>query len=307
MKILVTGASGFIGGTIVQALAVNNQNEIWATGRSHTSKFDHFSNVSYFQQDLSEHIPDQTCEVCVHCAGLADDNASREQFERHNVTATKNLTLSLSRCRIVIYISSSSVYDFSDGKVKYEEDAQLNSDLSFYGRSKLLAEDVVRGSRIPSVYILRPRAVYGQGDRVLLPRILELIRWGRMILPSNISSKSSMTNIQNLNEVVLKCMDKHQSGIHIFNVADQPIYNLKTVFGEILLRKTGRKGFVFVPGALVALAAFLGSCLGGNRRVSKQSLKYITEDSVLSVKKAKNSLGYTGQYEFYSSMDQLNI
>jgi nucleoside-diphosphate-sugar epimerase len=116
-----------------------------------------------------------------------------------------------------------------------------------------------------------------------------------------------MTHIQNLTEVVLKCIDRHTAGIHVFNVADQPIYDLKTIFGEILLRKTGRKTFVFVPGKLVALVALLGSCLGANRKLSKQSLKYLTEDSVLSVKKAENLLDYTGQYEFYSSVDQLDI
>lgn len=307
MKILVTGVSGFIGSTIVEVLAANDQNQIWATGRSHTTRFHPFANVTYFQQDLSEPIPDQNCDVCIHCAGLADDKATWAEFERHNITATKNLIGVLRNCKLFIYVSSSSVYDFSDGKIKYETDASLDKDLTRYGRSKLLAEDVVRSSTIESVYILRPRAVYGAGDRVLLPRILGLIRWGRMILPATISSKASMTHILNFTEVVSKSIERATPGVHVFNVADKKIYGLKSIFGEILQRKSGKRTFVWIPGPLVKFLSFLSSFLGSPQKLSKQSLRYITEDSVLGLEKAENLLGYTGQYEFYGSVDQLDI
>lgn len=307
MKLLVTGASGFIGGAIVEALAANNQNQIWATGRSHTTRFRPFANVTYFQQDLSERIPDQSCDACIHCAGLADDNATPAEFERHNVTATENLIGALPGCKLFVFVSSSSVYDFTDGRIKRETDADLNKELSRYGRSKLLAEEVVRGSAIESIYIVRPRAVYGRGDRVLLPRILGLIRRGKMILPANISSKASMTHIDNFTEVVLKSIETAAPGVHIFNVADKKIYDLKSIFGEILQRKSGKKTIVWLPGPLVSFLSFLSSFWGGQQKISKQALRYLTEDSVLSVEKAEQLLGYAGSHEFYSSVDQLEL
>ncbi len=307
MNILVTGASGFIGSSIVEELAVNEQNVIQATGRSPSNKFDHLPNVTYFQLDLSEKVPDQSCDICIHCAGLADDKADRETFILHNVKATENLLKALHKCKMFIFISSASVYDFGDGKTKYEEDAQLTNQLSLYGQSKFLAEGAIRVSGIRSVYILRPRAVYGPGDRVLLPRILGLIRRGKMILPANLSAKTSMTYIRNLTEVVVKCIDQSAPGTHVFNVADKMIYDLKRVFGEILQRKLGRKSFIFIPGNVVAFFVFLGSYFGGNRKLSKQSLNYITEDSVLGVEKAERLLGYVGAYEFYERVGELDI
>jgi nucleoside-diphosphate-sugar epimerase len=307
MKILVTGASGFIGSTIVESLAADQTNDVWATGRSFTPKFDHFENVTYFQQDLSEDLPELVFDVCIHSAGLADDKATREQFYKHNVKATENLLRALRGCKTFIFISSASVYDYADGKIKYEEDAHLDNDLSLYGHSKLLAEGLVRASGISSVYILRPRAVYGRGDRVLLPRILGLIRGGTMILPANISGKASMTHVQNLTEVVQKCIRQSAAGIHVFNVADKRVYNLTEIFGAILQRKFGNKRFIYIPGPVVAFFVFLGYYLGGVGRLSKQSLKYITEDSVIGVDKVEELIGYEAQYDFFSSVEELDI
>lgn len=56
MKILVTGASGFIGGKIVENLAKNTDYDVLATGRSSTAKFGHYPNVTYFTQDLKKHF-----------------------------------------------------------------------------------------------------------------------------------------------------------------------------------------------------------------------------------------------------------
>jgi nucleoside-diphosphate-sugar epimerase len=157
------------------------------------------------------------------------------------------------------------------------------------------------------VYILRPRAVYGRGDRVLLPRILGLIRNQKMILPARLSSKASMTHIGNLGEIVVKCMAQSNPGVNIFNVTDKITYDLKTVFSEILMRKSGRKQFIFIPMPIVSFLVNVGSYLGVRGKLNKQALKYITEDSVISVEKAEKLLGYIGQHEFYASIDRLDI
>ena len=126
-----------------------------------------------------------------------------------------------------------------------------------------------------------------------------------MILPGKLSSKASMTHIGNLCEIVVKCLTQSIPGVHVFNVADKTCYDLKTVFGEILEQKSGKKTFIIIPMPIVTFFVFIGSYLGVKGRLSKQALKYITEDSVISVKNAERLLGYTGQHEFYTSINQL--
>jgi nucleoside-diphosphate-sugar epimerase len=307
MNIVVTGASGFIGGNIAETLAVNPQHTILATGRSSTKKFINYPNINYFQQDLSQEMATLSCEVCIHCAGLADDTATKEQFEKHNVLATKHLLHALMDCKVFIFISSASVYNFQDGKPKCEEDASLDKTSSLYGRSKLQAEHLVQNSGIPSIYILRPRAVYGTGDRVLLPRILKLIKGSKMIIPSRLGTQSSLTHIQNLCEAITKAIAQSKLGVHVFNIADQKTYNLKSVFGEILAKKVGKKKFILVPICLIQLVIFVNKMLGRKATFSDQSLKYITQNAVIDIRKAEHQFNYSGQYEFYSSIDHLNL
>jgi len=305
VKILVTGASGFIGGHIVDALAVNLQAKILATGRSDTGRFRKHSNVIYFTHDLREELPQQECDVCIHCAGLADDHATREEYTVNNVIATRNIISAVRQCGLFVFISSASVYNFGNGQVKREDDADINSPTSLYGKSKFQAEVLVRDSGIPSLYILRPRAVYGPGDRVLLPRILGMIRKEKMMVPSTLAKRTSLTNILNLCDAVGMAIGHAKHGVHIYNIADKRDYDLKTVLGEILKKKTGRSAFIEIPTSILRALSLLSPLLGRNARVTSQSLDYITQDSVMSIANAESELNYVGQHEFHDTIDQL--
>lgn len=308
MKILITGASGFIGGKLVECLARDYTSEITATSRSETNRFSTYQNVEYVRLDLSQEIPEQICDVCIHCSGLADDQSSEEDFYVNNVKATQNLLNSLKDCKLFIFISSASVYDFSDGQMKHESDSEMRASLSNYGKSKLAAESLVKESEIPSIYILRPRAVYGPGDRLLLPRILRMIRMNRMVVPASaLSARASLTHIYNLCEVVNKSVLQSKKGIHILNVADKVEYPLKSVFAEILHRKCGKRSFIPIPTSLLRFVVRMNSMLGRKSQLSIQALNYLTQHSVLSVEKAQKELDYVGVYNFYDSIELLEV
>jgi nucleoside-diphosphate-sugar epimerase len=307
MTILVTGASGFIGGHVVEQLAKESAHRIVATGRSKTDRFKELERVQYVPLDLSQSMPEQLCDVCIHAAGLADDQSTTEQLEQNNVVATARLLQAIPTCKVFIYISSASVYNFADGKVKHEQDAHLDATLSLYGRSKLNGEKQVQESNIPSVYILRPRAVYGPGDRVLMPRILKLVRQRSILVPGPFNALSSLTHVQNLYESIQCCLQNAKPGQHIYNVADQSAYRLKEVIEAIAYRKYQHKNFLHVPIPLVKASMYMQRMLGRKSVITEQSLNYMTQDSVLSIDKARRELGYTGASHFFSSLDQLDI
>ena len=118
MRILVTGASGFIGGRIAEALTANLHATITATGRSSTDRFEKTTGITYFTHDLTAGLPEQSCDACIHCAGLADDRATWEQYVANNLVATRNVLDAVKKCRVFVFISSASVYDFSVGADK---------------------------------------------------------------------------------------------------------------------------------------------------------------------------------------------
>ncbi len=307
MIILVTGASGFIGGKIAASLAMQDpKNHIIATGRSHTEKFQGYPNITYQSIDLSKKPPTIVCDICIHCAGLADDNSTKRQFELNNEIATKHLIGALKQCQLLIYISSASVYDFSDSKIKTEEDTGNPLKLSLYGNSKLKSEAIVSASRIPSIYILRPRAVYGNGDRVLLPRILKLIRKNKMVIPKSTSSNSSLTHIDNLLETILVCIQKSKNGIHHYNVSDKRLYSIKDVFSKVLFQQYGTTEFIEIPNSILRLILILKRVLGLNIPLSKQSLDYLTQNAVVNIRKLESELNYHGKHHFMEFIESWN-
>jgi nucleoside-diphosphate-sugar epimerase len=307
MKILVTGASGFIGGYVAKELAKLSGYQIIATGRSATDRFKDLQTIGYQKLDLTGELPELFCDVCIHSAGLADDRSTHQQLEQANVLATSNLIQALKNCKCIVYISSASVYDFTDGKRKSEEDASLTNNISNYGRSKLMGEEVVRQSGISSIYILRPRAVYGPGDRVLMPRILMLIRKRRTVLTGPVQSISSMTHVHNLFEAIKKGIVLTKPGIHTYNIIDKYTYRLKDVFGEISYMKYGHRNFFHVPMPVVNAIMTTTKLLGIKSVLTRQSVNYLNQDSVLRIDKAIQELGYAPELNFFNSKDSLGL
>ena len=309
MKIVVTGASGFIGGEIVEFLSNNRHNQIIAIGRSFVSRFQNIANIEYVQTDLTRHPLAIDCDVCIHCAGLADDSASEREFFLHNVYATQQLLSSLKNCQTFIFISSSSVYDFSDGRIKKETDLSSEDKLSYYGKSKLLAEKLISQSDITSVNILRPRAVYGNNDRVLMPRILRLLKGNTFILPGKLNVMTNLTHINNLIEAVDAVITQQAKGNNIYNIADKKVYHLRSIFKAIGKRKKGDSVFFFeVPLHALRFFASVNRILGMKLiPVTKQALEYMSQNSVMDCSKSVDDLGLKYSYDFFGSIDALDL
>lgn len=183
-NIVITGASGFIGGRAVERF----QAEGWATtgvGRRSMK-----NSSAYLQQDLAEEFSTELktriaqADVVLHAAARSSPWGTKRQFHRDNVEATQRL---LDACRLngrprFIFVSSSSVYYRAEDQLQMSEDtAQAKPAVNRYAHTKQLAEDLVRGYEGPWT-ILRPRAVYGPGDTVLFPRILAAAKAGRLPL-----------------------------------------------------------------------------------------------------------------------------
>lgn len=288
MRILVTGASGFIGGTIARQLSKTF--DVVGTGRSSCPSDFPSLGIEYLQLDLLQDLPQLDHEACIHCAGLADDQSTMEELMAHNVSATVNLIQGLSQCSIFIFISSSSVYDFKQYPEAKEEHATLSAHLSDYGRSKLLAEQAVLKAPFKSTCILRPRAVYGAGDRTLFPRIANRFKNGRISVPGDLRVLSSLTHVDNLVEVIQCALDKPMKGASIYNVADIQAYELRDVFRQIGLLKHPKVQIRSVPTHLVRWLVRVCKWLKIRIPLSSQSIDYITQTSTLNTTKLCESM-----------------
>ena len=176
-KILITGASGFIGSFIVEE-ALRQGFETWAAVRGSSSRqFLQDERIHFIELNLSseeqlrEQLKGHDFDYIVHAAGVTKC-LNKEDFYRINTEGTKNLVHAILDLKMplkrFVYISSLSIMGAIHEQQPYQEireddTAQPNT---AYGRSKLEAEhflDTV-ASRVPYI-ILRPTGVYGPRER----------------------------------------------------------------------------------------------------------------------------------------------
>lgn len=232
MRIIITGATGSLGAYLTRWFAAKGHH-VYAVGRTANPPAQLLECSTYIKADITQSLSFPDADVCIHCAGLADDKATPSALFAANVLGTQNVIQASRHCYTGIYVSSSSVYAHTEQPIT-EEMMTDRAVLSHYGLSKLLAERcVVKHARHASSFILRPRAIYGAGDKVLLPRLLKLIRGGTVVSVGDMKVKLSLTHFSNFAMAVEACINSHLTGMHTYNVADDSVYVLRDVVTKL--------------------------------------------------------------------------
>jgi nucleoside-diphosphate-sugar epimerase len=306
MKIVITGANGFVGAALCRYF-FNLGHQVVATGRQATPNSRLLAYATYIQADISGIINPFDAEVCIHAAGLASDIADYDSLFLHNVTGTANVLEAAKSCRYLIFISSSSVYNFSKG-LAGESDAGFDVPLISYGKTKLLAEELIKAN-IPihqRRLILRPRAIYGTGDRVLLPRLLKLIKGKTILCPIAASVLTSATHVDNLAYAIyLFFSQPKKPALQLFNVADDRLYNLKDMVVKMLRAIDENLTLINIPTPAIKMLRVLNSKFHLSNQLSPVAFQAIMENSILDLTRIKETLGYHPPHIFDDSFKEI--
>lgn len=177
MKILVTGTSGFVGGAFLRRFAQRPDLALFGVARRPVAL------PNYVQRDLSQpfDLPFRP-DVVIHAAARASPWGSRREYEQQNVEATRQV---LAFCRRVgtprlLYLSTSAVFYREEHQYGLREDSPIGPHfVNDYAATKYAGELLVRDYEGEHC-VLRPRAVFGPGDTVLFPRVIEAARKGAL-------------------------------------------------------------------------------------------------------------------------------
>jgi nucleoside-diphosphate-sugar epimerase len=178
-RILITGASGFVGGSFCRRFGARPDLEIRGIGRRAADL------PGYLRADLTQPLQlDWRPDVVIHAAARSSPWGTPRDFHEQNVVATRNV-IDFCESRQVprfVYISSSSVFYRERDQLGLTETSPVGPDfVNDYARTKYEGEQLARDFS-GSWAIVRPRAIFGPGDTVLFPRILRAARAGRMAL-----------------------------------------------------------------------------------------------------------------------------
>lgn len=177
MKILVTGASGFVGGAFLRRFADRPDLELFGVARRAMPL------PNYVRCDLSRpfELPFRP-DVVVHAAARASPWGSRREYEQQNVEATRQVIAFCRRAGTprLLYLSTSAVFYREEHQYDLHEESPIGPHfVNAYAQTKYAGECLVRGYEGEHC-VLRPRAVFGPGDTVLFPRVIEAARKGAL-------------------------------------------------------------------------------------------------------------------------------
>lgn len=302
MKICITGITGFVGGAAANYFA-NRGHEVIGIGRkehlpSHINPACH-----YIKSDITKPLKPFEADVIIHAAGLASDMAGYDLLYAANVVGTHNVLKASKSASCFIYISSSSVYHFTAPVATEKDGGKSFNLLSAYGKTKFLGEKLVLNSPvIKTKYILRPRAIYGTHDSVLLPRLLKLVRRNTLVLPANLTQSISLTHIDNLLAVIDSCVSKQTSTPMIFNVADNEIYDLNHILTTLLPAVTNQKLKVLkIPRHFWEAMISLNELISFDPSLTRFANSSLTKAAILDIGAASSTLEYAPVKNFDNS------
>jgi nucleoside-diphosphate-sugar epimerase len=205
-RILVTGISGFVGGSLGRYLRERRGAHVTGSSRSPPREAACDAFVSH---DLAAPLPNDagSFDAIVHCAALASPWASPADYERSNVCTLQTILdfAKRTRPRHFIFVSSSAVhYAYCDQEGVSEETPWPKRPVNLYSASKRKGEALVRDACDAAGIawtIVRPRAVFGPGDTVVFPRILRAAKEGalpRLARSDGKSPRACLLYIENL-------------------------------------------------------------------------------------------------------------
>ena len=259
MRVAVTGASGFVGGVVVERLLAAGHDVVALSRRAVPER----PGLVHRSWDLTTgRLPGApTVDAVVHAAAHVDEWSPWSVQAAITVRGTRAVLDTWPTARVVL-ISSASVYPLrgrhSPRWVLTEADPPTQRPLSAYSRAKIAQEQLVL-ARTDTV-ALRPHAVHGPGDTTLLPRLARARRRGRLVCPGGPRTRVHLTDVRLLAAAAVTACEI-DCGTSIVNVADESPLHLRDVAAGLVAANgwEERPLFTGAPAAWSAALALEGT------------------------------------------------
>jgi nucleoside-diphosphate-sugar epimerase len=304
---LVTGATGGLGRSLVPLLLEQGY-QVVATGRD-PGKGAELEKIGarFVAAELRDDVSGLVCGVdtVFHLAALSSPWGRRRDFEDINITATQKLLTAArqSGCSRFVHASTPSVYTEARHRLGLTEDSRVATPFAnHYAATKYKAEQLVRqahGGALQTI-ALRPRAIVGPHDQVLLPRLLPFIRAGIMPMPGGGNALVEMTDARDVAAAFLaadRCAGLAGQVVNISGGAPRTVRQLVTAICDKL---GARCRLIPVSAALAMpwanLAEGLGHITGREPRLTRYSVMTLGWSQTFDLKLAHSLLDWRPRF-----------
>jgi dihydroflavonol-4-reductase len=314
-SVLVTGASGFVGGNLVKALLGKGYSVTCLVRKTSNTEALQKEPVRLVEGDLADAAAIKEAGSAIttvyHLAG-AIKAAGRKRYFQANQMGTRLLLEALKKANPnisrFVYVSSLAAAGPSAGSRSLTEE-QLPNPISWYGESKLAAEhEVLQFAKTFPVTILRPPAVYGPGDRETL-LIFRMIEKGRLFSPGRYTRRFSMIHVDDLATGIIQAGECATPSGEIYFISRPEIYTWEEVAQAISLALGKQYRQISLPLWMAKAAGIAGDCwsrlTGRPASINSMKVRELLEPSWLcDSAKAQIHLGFSPMIDLENGMRQ---
>lgn len=324
MRILITGASGFIGGFLVEE-ALNRGYEVWAGVRAASNKTRlqdpriRFIDLNYSDKAL---LTDQLLEFArtwgapdyvIHNAGVTK-TLDKNDFFRVNATYTWHFLEALAEAgcspRKFLLMSSLSAVGKGDEvhftPIRHEDTPAPDT---AYGRSKLQAEEYVKQQQAFPYVILRPTGVYGPGEKDYFMEI-KSVASGFDFAVGFIPQRITFIYVKDLAIAAFLALEKTEIRNRSYFVADGDVYT-DTRFARMIQEIIGKKRVLHarIPLGLAKIACYCsewaGKLTGKVTALNTDKYNILKQRNwICDVTPLQDELGFTAQYPLRRGLEE---
>lgn len=313
MKILVTGATGFLGRAVVGEL-LRNKFEVFTTGKSPQADLPNYIPADLTDSEsLSGLEKIGQIEAIIHSAGLAHqfNETAGEKFRKVNVEGTRNIANLAARLKAERFILISSVAVYGEAATAKKatqpefEENRLCQPRGFYAVSKLEAEKAaaeICAENSIDLTILRPSTIIGENDRGNVARLIKAVDKRRFVWVGGGKNAKSLVYKTDVARACLLFLEDSDAAdvaagkdnkMNIYNVTAEPV-SMREIVEEIEKALDRRVLPVQIPAApLQKSLHFIGKATGIKklRKIAETLDKWLS-DEVFSGEKISRETGF---------------
>ena len=291
MKILITGATGFVGQSLVKNVSKSYEVIVLIRARSSllASRVQQIVGKNIFQADFPDNI-----DVIIHLAGRAhilneQTTDPLTEFRKVNVEGTLQLARQAldKKVKRFIFMSSIGVNGAVTLQQPFTEDA-LPQPHADYAVSKLEAEHELKklfAGSATELVIIRPPLVYAAHAPGNFARLLKLVASNLPLPFAGTNNKRSFVALENLVDFIQTCIEHPNAANQTFLVAEQSSISTRELV-QYLKQGMGKKAhFIYIPQPLMKLGA---ACIGKSKLYEQ-----LFESLEVDTTKAQKLLGWT--------------
>lgn len=312
MLTFVTGATGFIGGRLVDTLVEAGHTVRVLVRNPDGARHLALPGVELVRGDLGDAASLEEglsgAAWVFHCAGLVGDWLRPEEAQRVNVDGTRALLAAGAAAGVqrVVHLSSLAVYGLGQHRGT-DEWAPLRYGADAYIDSKIDAERMVRVSLErggPEVVVVRPGFVYGPGDRRFLPKLLDALAGRQFVYVGRGTKLLNLSYVDDVASALLLAAVTPGISGRAYNITDGTETSLRG-FVELLCAEAGLPAPTRrIPSAVAWPASYAAEALARARRaaeaprLSRGRMRFLYFDQHYSGDKARRELGYQPRFTY---------